>query len=51
MIRLAAGEAAGAWEALVRAVELNGKLKVQAAGDGDLEGLRSREGFEALVGR
>lgn len=49
VIRLSAGNAVTALEALALAVKLNPKLKVQAKGDGDLLPLRENKRFKELV--
>jgi uncharacterized Ntn-hydrolase superfamily protein len=49
VIRLAAGDAGGGFLALVRAIELNPKLKAQALVDDDAAGFRTRREFEELV--
>jgi uncharacterized Ntn-hydrolase superfamily protein len=49
VIRLAAGDPAGALVAVKRAVSLNPKLRVQAMNDNDLAGLRALKGFEEVV--
>lgn len=49
VIRLAAGEKAGALEALEKALGLNPLLKKQAAADNDLTGLRGDPKYEALI--
>ncbi len=49
VIRLAAGKVDDALEALTSAIRLNPKLRSQARADGDLAGLRSREGFMELT--
>ncbi len=50
VIRLAAGDAGGAIDAVRRAVTLNPKLRVQAMNDNDLAGLRGMKEFEEIVG-
>jgi hypothetical protein len=49
VIRLAAGKPGPAIEALGKALALNPKLKQQAAGDADLEGLREDPDFKEIV--
>jgi uncharacterized Ntn-hydrolase superfamily protein len=49
VIRLAAGKREAAIEALEQALILNPNLKLQAAGDGDLDGLRDDPVFMELV--
>lgn len=49
VIRLAAGKKEAALTALEKALSLNGKLKKQAAVDGDLSALHGNPGFERLV--
>jgi uncharacterized Ntn-hydrolase superfamily protein len=49
VIRLAAGQRAGALEALRRALAANPKLAAQARTDSDLAALRGDAGFERLV--
>jgi uncharacterized Ntn-hydrolase superfamily protein len=51
VIRLAAGDPDGALQALAKALKFNPKLKKQAAGDGDLSGLRGNPKFEKLIGQ
>lgn len=50
VIRLAAGKAEAALEALKKSLALNPQLKKQAAGDNDLAALRENAQFRALVG-
>ena len=49
VIRLAAGNADSALEALKKAIELNPKLKAQASVDSDMDGLRERKEFQQLI--
>lgn len=49
VIRLAAGHADKALDALQEAIRLNPKLKAQAAGDGDLSALRKHPRFIKMV--
>jgi uncharacterized Ntn-hydrolase superfamily protein len=49
VILLAAGKENGALGAIEKALRLNPKLKMQAAGDADLEGLRNNPRFKDLV--
>jgi uncharacterized Ntn-hydrolase superfamily protein len=49
VIRLAAGQREGALEALRRSLDINPKLRTQAAKDEDLSNLRGDEEFEKLV--
>lgn len=49
VIRLAAGDASGALEALEKAIALNPKLKNQARVDDDLAALRGKNEFEQIV--
>lgn len=48
-IRLAAGQTEAAMDALKKAVQLNPKLKTQAAGDNDLAGLRQHRDFNTVI--
>lgn len=50
VIRLAAGKARAALEALKKSLTLNPQLKKQAAGDNDLAALRENVEFRELVG-
>jgi len=49
VIRLAAGQEAGAFKALKKALQLNPKLKAQAAKDDDLASLRESTEFKNLI--
>ena len=49
VIRLAAGNKENALDALQKAVTLNPKLKKQASGDEDMEGLKDDPRFEELI--
>jgi len=49
VIRLAAGKTPEALESLRRAVELNPKLKAQAAGDDDLGQIKNNDTFRKLI--
>ncbi len=49
VIRLAAGNQAGALDALERAVALNPKLKTQAKADSDLTTLRENRRFQTII--
>lgn len=49
VIRLSAGDSAGALEALKVAVEQNPKLKTQADVDGDLDALKDNPEFKAII--
>jgi uncharacterized Ntn-hydrolase superfamily protein len=49
VVRLAAGSAGKALDALEKALKLNPKLKKQAAGDTDLTALRGDERFQKLI--
>jgi uncharacterized Ntn-hydrolase superfamily protein len=51
VIRLAAGDSDKAMDALQKAIELNPKLKKQAAGDTDLAGLREISRFQKLIAK
>ena len=51
VIRLAAGKKEAALEALDKAIQLNPKLRKQAAGDGDLSGLRYHQKFLRIIDR
>jgi uncharacterized Ntn-hydrolase superfamily protein len=50
VIRLAAGSPQDALEALKKSLEINPKLKKQAAEDNDLAALRGNPAFDALIG-
>jgi uncharacterized Ntn-hydrolase superfamily protein len=49
VIRLAAGEREGSFEALEKAITLNPKLKKQASGDNDLESIYNDPRFKKLI--
>jgi len=49
VIRLSAGKPGQALEALAESVRLNPKLKQQAAGDNDLDGIRETEAFQKII--
>ncbi|TFH00479.1 MAG: DUF1028 domain-containing protein [Calditrichales bacterium] len=51
VIRLAGGDMEGSLQALDKALSLNPKLKSQAAGDGDLDRLRTDKRFQKLIGK
>jgi len=49
VIRLAAGDKAGALEALEKSLQLNPKLKNQARGDDDFETLKGNPEFDSII--
>ena len=51
VIRLANEDTEGAMSALTTAIDLNPKLKDQAAKDGDMDALRKDDRFSALIGK